>query len=31
VINTGWTPPEKAADVIIAAYEAKFGRLPDRR
>lgn len=31
VVNTGWTTPEGAADVIIAAYEAKFGRVPDRR
>jgi len=31
VVNTGWTTHTAAADVVIAAYGAKFGRLPDRR
>jgi len=31
VLNTGWSTPEGAAEVVIAAYHAKFGRLPDRR
>jgi hypothetical protein len=31
VVNTGWTTPEAAADVVVAAYGAKFGRFPDRR
>ena len=26
VVNTGWTTPEAAADVVVAAYVAKFGR-----
>ncbi len=31
VVNTGWTSHEAAADVVVAAYRAKFGRVPDRR
>jgi len=31
VVNTGWTTPEAAADVVVAAYGAKFRRLPERR
>jgi cytidylate kinase len=30
VLNTGWITPEAAAGVVIAAYRAKFGRVPDR-
>jgi hypothetical protein len=30
VVNTGWITPEAAADVVVAAYGAKFGRLPAR-
>jgi len=29
VLNTGWTTQEAAAGVVIAAYRAKFGRVPD--
>jgi len=31
VLNTGWITPEAAADVVVAAYSAKFGRLPAHR
>lgn len=31
VLNTGWITHEAAADVVIAAYRAKFGRLPARQ
>lgn len=31
VVNTGWTTPKAAADVVVAAYRARFGRVPDRR
>ncbi len=31
VLNTGWTTHEAAAEVVVAAYRAKFGCLPDRR
>ena len=31
VLNTGWSTHEAAAEVVIGAYRAKFGRIPDRR
>ena len=30
VLNTGWSTHEAAAEVVIGAYRAKFGRIPDR-
>jgi cytidylate kinase len=28
VVNTESMPPDQAADVLVAAYRSKFGRLP---
>jgi hypothetical protein len=28
MVNTEDIPPDQAADLLVAAYRAKFGRLP---
>jgi hypothetical protein len=29
MVNTEGLPPDRAADVVVAAYRSKFGRLPE--